>query len=56
MDDAPSLQKAVDVGIQTDFNLVLFSGLSSTFSLGYALGVQPSERAVREFTISLKLL
>ena len=55
-DDRAILGKAVDVGAQIDFSLVLFSGLSSTFSLGYAVGAQPSERAVRELMISLKLL
>jgi hypothetical protein len=55
--DVPSIQqKAADVGAQVDFNLVLFTGLSSTLSFGYAVGSQPSERPVHEFMVSLKLL
>ncbi len=56
IDEASVQQTAVDVGLQTDFNLVLFSGLSSTLSFGYAIGAQRSQRSEHELMISLKLL
>lgn len=43
-------------GAQLDFKLVIFSNLSSTLSLGYALGVEKEQRTAREFMISLKIL
>ncbi|MGA9118114.1 MAG: hypothetical protein WB699_02010 [Bacteroidota bacterium] len=56
MDDASIQGKAADVGLQMDFNLVLFTGLSSTLSFGYAFAVESNQRSSREFMVSLKLL
>ncbi len=52
-----SLQRTVaNAGAQLDFKLVIFSNLSSTFSLGYALALEKDQRTAREFMISLKIL
>jgi len=54
---APAFCREVaDVGVQVDFKLVMFSNLSSTFSLGYAFGLEKDQRTAREFMISLKIL
>jgi hypothetical protein len=54
---APAFRREVtDVGVQVDFKLVMFSNLSSTFSLGYAFGLEKDQRTAREFMISLKIL
>jgi hypothetical protein len=52
-----SLQRTVaNAGAQLDFKLVIFSNLSVTFSLGYALALEKDQRTAREFMISLKIL
>jgi hypothetical protein len=56
VDDAANAPKAADLGAQLDFKLVLFSGLSSTLSLGYAVAFQENQHLAREFMVSLKLL
>jgi hypothetical protein len=43
-------------GIQFDFRLVLFSNLTSTFSLGYARAYEQDIKATDEFMISLKIM
>jgi hypothetical protein len=47
---------ATNIGSQIDFHIVLFSTLSSTFSLGYAAAFEKDQRAAKEFMISLKIL
>jgi hypothetical protein len=55
--DRRELRRAVmSLGGQMDFNLVLFSNLTSTFSLGYAVAVEKDRSPAREFMISLKPL
>jgi hypothetical protein len=52
-----SLQRTIaNAGAQLDFKLVIFSNLSATFSLGYALALEKDQRTAREFMISLKIL
>ncbi|MFQ5512403.1 MAG: hypothetical protein ACE5EO_11215 [Candidatus Krumholzibacteriia bacterium] len=46
----------VNFGAQLDLKLVIFSTMSSTFSLGYGAAIEESRRASHEFMISLKLL
>ena len=54
---ARAVQRTVaNAGAQLDFKLVVFSNLSSTFSLGYAFGIEKDQRTAREFMISLKIL
>jgi len=45
-----------NVGVQLDFRLVLFSHLSSTFSIGYAFAFEEPEPLSNEFMISLKIM
>jgi len=55
--DAKTLrQSLLNVGVQVDFRLVLFSMLQSTFSLGYAVAFEEHSRPGSEFMISLKIL
>jgi len=53
--DAPR-ERFADAGVQVDFRLVLFSGLPSTLSFGYAAAVGDHLRATGEFMVSLKIL
>ncbi len=46
----------VNFGVQLDFKLVIFSTMSSTFSLGYGTAIEKSQRPSNEFMISLKIL
>lgn len=55
-DSAMQRRKVANLGGQIDFNLVLFSNLNSTFSLGYAGAFEENRRLRREFMISLKIL
>jgi hypothetical protein len=51
------LQRVVStVGAQMDFKLVVFSNMSTTLSLGYALAFENNERTSKEFMVSLKIL
>ena len=45
-----------DVGLQLDLKLVMFSNLSSTLSLGYAVAEEDGGRSSDEFMVSLKIL
>jgi hypothetical protein len=45
-----------NIGVQLDFKLVIFTYMSSTFSLGYAMAFQEGERLSNECMISLKIL
>jgi hypothetical protein len=45
-----------NLGAQLDFRLVLFSHLSSTFSLGYAAAFEQDQKLSTEFMISLKIM
>jgi hypothetical protein len=56
LDDPGRRREVIDVGAQLDFRLVIFSNLSSTFSLGYAAAFEEHQRFSTEFMISLKLL
>jgi len=46
----------IDVGGQVDFRVVIFSGLESMFSVGFAGAFEDGRRPEKEFMISLKLL
>jgi hypothetical protein len=55
--DSPSQQrKLLNAGGQLDVQLVLFSVMKSTLSLGYAAAVEKDRRISKEFMISLKIL
>jgi hypothetical protein len=49
-------RKLLNAGGQLDFQLVLFSVMKSTFSLGYAAAVEKDRRLSKELMISLKIL
>ena len=55
--EASDLQeKVVNVGAQIDFRLVIFSGLDSMLSIGYAGATGDDRKTTTEFMISLKIL
>jgi len=56
VDEKTLRQSLLNVGVQVDFRLVLFSMIQSTFSLGYAVAFEDHSRPSREFMISLKIL
>jgi len=56
LDSKPHRREVANVGGQIDFNLVLFSNLNSTLSLGYAVAGEKARRPAKEFMISLKIL
>jgi hypothetical protein len=56
IDSVPDRREVFDFGGQLDFNIVLFSNLNSTFSLGYAAAFEARQRIAKEFMISLKIL
>jgi hypothetical protein len=45
-----------NIGAQLDFKLVIFTYMSSTFSLGYAAAFPENQKISTEFMISLKIL
>ena len=49
-------QKLVNVGAQIDFRLVVFSGLDSMLSFGYAGATGDDRKTTYEFMVSLKIL
>jgi hypothetical protein len=55
IDGAPR-EKLVNAGIQIDFKLVMFSGLPSTLSFGFAGATGEGRETSTEFMISLKIL
>lgn len=48
--------KVVNLGTQIDFKLVIFTQMSSTFSIGYAAAFRERQRLSNEFMISLKIM
>lgn len=55
--DSPAQQrKLLNAGGQLDVQLVLFSVMKSTFSLGYAAAMEKDRQLSKEFMISLKIL
>jgi hypothetical protein len=56
MDSDQFRRTATNLGGQIDFHIVMFSTLSSTFSLGYAAAFEKDQRTAKEFMISLKIL
>jgi hypothetical protein len=54
--DRPTRRTLLNLGAQIDFKLVIFSTMSSTFSLGYAGAWEKDNRYRNEFMISLKIL
>jgi hypothetical protein len=56
LDDSAIRQELYNVGAQIDFKLVIFTNLSSTFSIGYARAFESGRKASNEFMISLKIL
>jgi hypothetical protein len=51
-----SQRELVGVGAQVDFRMVIFSGLESMFSMGFAGAFEEGRKPETEFMISLKLL
>ena len=49
-------RELVNVGAQIDFRMVIFSGLPSMFSIGYAAAMEDGRKPETEFMISLKIL
>jgi hypothetical protein len=56
VDSETQSRKLISVGGQIDFQIVLFSMLKSTFSVGYAVAAEDERRAQKEFMVSLKIL
>jgi hypothetical protein len=54
--DLSSSEGIFDVGAQIDFKLVIFSNLSTTFSLGYGMAFRERQQPSDEFMFSLKIL
>ena len=45
-----------NIGLQTDFKVVIFSRLDVTLSIGYAVAAERSQRKTDELMVSLKIL
>jgi hypothetical protein len=56
IDDSAIRQELYNIGAQIDFKLVIFTNLSSTFSIGYARAFENGREGSNEFMISLKIL
>ena len=56
IDDDQLRRQLFNLGAQIDFKLVIFTNLSSTFSIGYARAFESGRRSSNEFMISLKIL
>ncbi|KPK65385.1 MAG: hypothetical protein AMS21_04830 [Gemmatimonas sp. SG8_38_2] len=56
MTDEAFRTEAVNLGAQVDFKLVIFSNLSTTFSVGYARAAARGYDSSDEFMISLRIL
>ena len=56
LDDSSFRQELYNIGAQIDFKLVIFTNLSSTFSIGYARAFENGGRSSNEYMISLKIL
>ncbi len=55
-DDSTARQTLYNVGAQIDFELVIFTNLSSTLSFGYARAFADGRQAANEFMVSLNIL
>jgi len=55
-DSANRRRETLNCGSQLDFQLILFSVMKSTFSLGYAMAAEKDRRPEKEFMVSLKIL
>ena len=56
IDDSAIRQELYNIGAQIDFKLVIFTNLSSTFSIGYARAFESGRKGSNEFMISLNIL
>jgi len=56
LDESAFRQELYNIGAQIDFKLVIFTNLSSTFSIGYARAFENGQEDSNEFMISLKIL
>jgi len=56
IDDSAIRQELYNIGAQIDFKLVIFTNLSSTFSIGYARAFENGRKGSNEFMISLNIL
>jgi len=56
LDDSAVRQKLYNVGAQIDFELVIFTNLSSTLSFGFARAFESGRDAANEFMVSLNIL
>jgi hypothetical protein len=55
-DDSEFRRELYNLGAQIDFKLVIFTNLSTTFSVGYARAFENGQPSSNEFMISLKIL
>jgi hypothetical protein len=56
LDDSEFRRELYNLGAQVDFKLVIFTNLSTTFSVGYARAFENGQPSSNEFMISLKIL
>jgi hypothetical protein len=56
IDDDGLRRDIYNLGVQIDFKLVIFTNLSSTFSIGYARAFESGQPSSDEYMISLKIL
>ncbi len=56
LDDSTFRKELYNIGAQIDFKLVIFTNLSSTFSIGYARAFENGRKGSNEFMISLNIL
>ena len=56
LDDSEFRREIYNLGAQIDFKLVIFTNLSTTFSVGYARAFENGRPSSNEFMISLKIL
>jgi hypothetical protein len=56
LDDSDFRRELFNIGAQIDFKLVIFTNLSTTFSIGFARAFENDRPSSDEFMISLKIL
>ncbi|MEJ2580037.1 MAG: hypothetical protein P8127_00110 [Acidobacteriota bacterium] len=56
LNDSEFRREIFNFGAQIDFKLVIFTNLSTTFSVGYARAIESGQPSFDEFMISLKIL
>ena len=56
LDDSEFRREIYNLGAQIDFKLIIFTNLSTTFSVGYARAFENGRPSSNEFMISLKIL